>query len=404
MTTDKKKNTLKQLYPEDILSIAKGLTDGEVALLQQLNDLLESKYRQDINQHWVDATVPEDYFQDIGNLNYFTNPLLYQGREEAKTPSQLFQFFMSYTIARFDVSLATLLGVHQGLGHNTFLFGGSSEQVAKYVPKLQSHELRTCFALTEPNHGSDVAGGLETVAERHGDEWVINGAKKWIGGAHVSDVIPVFAVNKDTGKPHCFVVKPEQEGVEIEVLQHKIALRIVPNAEIRLNHVKVKEADRLQNITSFKDIAKILYSTRAGVAYMATGALAGTLRATLSYVKERQQFGKSISQYQLIQEKLAMIQGNLTHAMAMSAQLARMQENGEYDEVATSTAKMMNALRLRESVAMGRGITGGNGILAGEHDIARFFSDAEAIYTYEGTHEMNALVIGRALTGVSAFV
>ncbi|EIQ0340988.1 acyl-CoA dehydrogenase family protein [Staphylococcus pseudintermedius] len=403
MTTDKK-NTLKQLYPEDILSIAKGLTDGEVALLQQLNDLLESKYRQDINQHWVDATVPEDYFQDIGNLNYFTNPLLYQGREEAKTPSQLFQFFMSYTIARFDVSLATLLGVHQGLGHNTFLFGGSSEQVAKYVPKLQSHELRTCFALTEPNHGSDVAGGLETVAERHGDEWVINGAKKWIGGAHVSDVIPVFAVNKDTGKPHCFVVRPDQEGVEIEVLQHKIALRIVPNAEIRLNHVKVKEADRLQNITSFKDIAKILYSTRAGVAYMATGALAGTLRATLSYVKERQQFGKSISQYQLIQEKLAMIQGNLTHAMAMSAQLARMQENGEYDEVATSTAKMMNALRLRESVAMGRGITGGNGILAGEHDIARFFSDAEAIYTYEGTHEMNALVIGRALTGVSTFV
>lgn len=358
MTTDKK-NTLKQLYPEDILSIAKGLTDGEVALLQQLNDLLESKYRQDINQHWVDATVPEDYFQDIGNLNYFTNPLLYQGREEAKTPSQLFQFFMSYTIARFDVSLATLLGVHQGLGHNTFLFGGSSEQVAKYVPKLQSHELRTCFALTEPNHGSDVAGGLETVAERHGDEWVINGVKKWIGGAHVSDVIPVFAVNKDTGKPHCFVVRPDQEGVEIEVLQHKIALRIVPNAEIRLNHVKVKEADRLQNITSFKDIAKILYSTRAGVAYMATGALAGTLRATLSYVKERQQFGKSISQYQLIQEKLAMIQGNLTHAMAMSAQLARMQENGEYDEVATSTAKMMNALRLRESVAMGRGITGG---------------------------------------------
>lgn len=403
MTTDKK-TTLKQLYPEDILSIAKGLTDGEVALLQQLNDLLESKYRQDINQHWIDATVPEDYFQDIGNLNYFTNPLLYQGREEAKTPSQLFQFFMSYTIARFDVSLATLLGVHQGLGHNTFLFGGSSEQVAKYVPKLQSHELRTCFALTEPNHGSDVAGGLETVAERHGDEWVINGAKKWIGGAHVSDVIPVFAVNKETGQPHCFVVKPDLEGVEIEVLQHKIALRIVPNAEIRLNHVKVKEADRLQNITSFKDIAKILYSTRAGVAYMATGALAGTLRATLGYVKERQQFGKSISQYQLIQEKLAMIQGNLTHAMSMSAQLARMQENGEYDEVATSTAKMMNALRLRESVAMGRGITGGNGILAGEHDIARFFSDAEAIYTYEGTHEMNALVIGRALTGVSAFV
>lgn len=395
---------LKTLYPEDVLSIAKDLTDGELELLQQLNDLLEQKYRKDINCHWVDATVPEDFFKDIGNLNYFNNPLLYQGREGAKTPSQLFQFFMAYTLARFDVSLATLLGVHQGLGHNTFLFGGSKEQVAKYVPKLQSHELRTCFALTEPEHGSDVAGGISTTAEQQGDVWIINGEKKWIGGAHVSDVIPVFAVNKATGKPHCFIVTPDQDGVDIEVLQDKIALRIVPNAHIRLHNVQVKEADRLQNITSFKDIAKILYSTRAGVSYMATGALAGTLRATLDYVKQRHQFGKSISQYQLVQEKLAMIQGNLAHAMAMCAALARKQENGEYDEVATSTAKMMNALRLRESVAMGRGVTGGNGILAGEYDIARFFSDAEAVYTYEGTHEINALVIGRALTGASAFI
>lgn len=395
---------LKTLYPEDVLSIAKDLTDGELELLQQLNDLLEQKYRKDINRHWVNATVPEDFFKDIGNLNYFNNPLLYQGREGAKTPSQLFQFFMAYTLARFDVSLATLLGVHQGLGHNTFLFGGSKEQVAKYVPKLQSHELRTCFALTEPEHGSDVAGGISTTAEQQGDVWIINGEKKWIGGAHVSDVIPVFAVNKATGKPHCFIVTPDQDGVDIEVLQDKIALRIVPNAHIRLHNVQSKEADRLQNITSFKDIAKILYSTRAGVSYMATGALAGTLRATLDYVKQRHQFGKSISQYQLVQEKLAMIQGNLSHAMAMCAALARKQENGEYDEVATSTAKMMNALRLRESVAMGRGVTGGNGILAGEYDIARFFSDAEAVYTYEGTHEINALVIGRALTGASAFI
>lgn len=395
---------LKTLYPEDVLSIAKDLTDGELELLQQLNDLLEQKYRKDINRHWVDATVPEDFFKDIGNLNYFNNPLLYQGRKGAKTPSQLFQFFMAYTLARFDVSLATLLGVHQGLGHNTFLFGGSKEQVAKYVPKLQSHELRTCFALTEPEHGSDVAGGISTTAEQQGDVWIINGEKKWIGGAHVSDVIPVFAVNKATGKPHCFIVTPDQDGVDIEVLQDKIALRIVPNAHIRLHNVQIKEADRLQNITSFKDIAKILYSTRAGVYYMATGALAGTLRATLDYVKQRHQFGKSISQYQLVQEKLAMIQGNLSHAMAMCAALARKQENGEYDEVATSTAKMMNALRLRESVAMGRGVTGGNGILAGEYDIARFFSDAEAVYTYEGTHEINALVIGRALTGASAFI
>ena len=398
-----KNETLKALYPEDVLSIAKDLTDGEVTLLKQLDDLLESKYRDSINDHWVNATIPEDFFDDLGKLNYFNNPLLFEGREGAKTPSQLFQFFMSYTIARFDVSLVTLLGVHQGLGHNSFLFGGSKEQVAYYIPKLQSHELRTCFALTEPNHGSDVAGGLETTAVRDGDKWILNGEKRWIGGAHLADVIPVYAVDTETGKPKGFIIRPDQEGVEIDIIQNKIALKIVPNANIKLNNVVVEESERLQNINSFKDIAKVLYSTRAGVAYMATGAIAGALRATLNYVTQRKQFGKKLSQFQLIQEKLAMMEGNLAHAMSMCAQLARMQANGEYDEVATSTAKMMNALRLRDSVAMGRGITGGNGILA-DYDIARFFSDAEAIYTYEGTHEVNALVIGRALTGDSAFL
>lgn len=399
-----KEEIIQALYPEDILSVAKDLTEGEVKLLKQLNDLLEEKYRDSINEHWVNATEPEDYFEELGKLNYFNNPLLFEGREDARTPSQLFQFFMSYTVAKFDVSLATLLGVHQGLGHNAFLFGGSKEQVAYYIPKLQSHELRTCFALTEPEHGSDVAGGLETTAKKEGDKWIINGAKKWIGGANVADVIPVFAVDVETGKPKGFIIEPNQEGVDIDVIQHKIALRIVPNTNIKLNNVVVTEDKRLQNINSFKDIAKVLYSTRAGVAYMATGAMAGALRATKDYVTKRKQFGKEISKYQLIQEKLAMMQGNLAQAMATCAQLARMQAKGEYDEVATSTAKMMNALRLRESVAMGRGITGGNGILAAEYDIARFFSDAEAVFTYEGTHEINALVIGRFITGDSAFI
>ncbi len=198
--TFEKETVLKTLFPEDVLSIAKGLTDGEVEFLQQVDSLLESKYRENINQHWIDATVPEDYFKDLGELNYFNNPLLYKDRPNAKMPSQLFQFFMSYLLARFDISLATLLGVHQGLGHNTFYFGGSKEQIAKYVPKLQSHELRTCFALTEPEHGSDVAGGLETVAERQGDTGLSMVKRNGLV-VHVSDVIPVFAVNKKLANP-----------------------------------------------------------------------------------------------------------------------------------------------------------------------------------------------------------
>lgn len=401
-TLENKIEILEKLYPEDVLKISSELSDGEVEFLRQLVELLETKYRKDLNKHWANATVPEGFFEDMGELGYYTNPLLYEGREGAFGPSQLFQFFFAYTLSRFDVSLNTLLGVHSGLGFNSFLFGGNKEQQEKYILKLATHELRTCFALTEPDHGSDVAWGLETEARREGDKWILNGEKRWIGGANVADVIPVFARDAETGKPKAFIVRREQEGVDINVIQDKVALRIVPNCDIKLTNVEVLEEDRLENINRFRDIAKILYSTRAGVAWMATGAMAGALQATLKYVKEREQFGKKISNYQLIQEKLAMMQANLTNAMALSARIAKMQEDGKYDEVVTSIGKMSNALRLRETVAMGRGITGGNGILV-ENDIARFFGDAEAVYTYEGTHEINALVIGRAMTGEQAF-
>ncbi|SHE31159.1 glutaryl-CoA dehydrogenase [Atopostipes suicloacalis DSM 15692] len=399
---ENRKEILEKLYPEDVLKISEGLTDGEVKFLSQMVELLETKYRKDLNKHWSNATVPEGFFEDMGKLGYYTNPLLFEGREDSKQTSQLFQFFFAYTLARFDVSLNTLLGVHSGLGFNTFLFGGSDEQKAKYIPKLASHELRTCFALTEPDHGSDVAWGLETEARREGDKWILNGEKRWIGGANVADVIPIFARDVETNKPKAFIVEREQAGVDIDVIDNKIALRIVPNCNIHLKDVEVKEENRLQNINSFRDIAKVLYSTRAGVAFMATGAMAGALQATLKYVNEREQFGKTIANYQLVQEKLSMMQANLTNAMALSAQIAKLQENGDYNEIVTSIGKMSNALRLRETVAMGRGVCGGNGIVV-DYDIARFFSDAEAIFTYEGTHEINALVIGRALTGKAAF-
>ena len=399
---ENREKLLQELFPEDTLKFSSELSDGELEFLRQLVELLETKYRKDLNDHWANATVPEGFFEDMGKLGYYTNPLLYEGREGAFGPSQHFQFMFAYTLSRFDVSLNTLLGVHSGLGFNTFLFGGSKAQKEKYILPLATHELRTCFALTEPDHGSDVAWGLETEARREGDKWILNGEKRWIGGAIVADVIPIFARDAETGKPKAFIVRREQEGVDISVIDNKIALKIVPNCDIKLTNVEVLEEDRLENINRFRDIAKILYSTRAGVAWMATGAMAGALQATMKYVTKREQFGKKISNYQLIQEKLAMMQANLTNAMALSARIAKLQEEGKYDEVATSIGKMSNALRLRETVAMGRGICGGNGILV-ENDIARFFGDAEAVYTYEGTHEINALVIGRAMTGEQAF-
>lgn len=397
-----REEVLKELFPEDVLKLSRDLSDGEVEFLRQMVEMLETKYRPNLAKNWANAEVPEGFFEDMGNIGYLTNPLLFRGREGKQTTSQIFQFFFAFTLSRFDISLNTLLGVHSGLGLNSFVFGGDDRQKKEYVPKLATHQLRTCFALTEPEHGSDVAWGLDTTAKKVGDKWILNGAKRWIGGANVADIIPIYAQDVETNKPKCFIVKRDQAGVKIDVIQDKIALKIVPNCNIYLEDVEVLEEDRLQNINSFKDIAKVLFSTRAGVAFMATGAMAGALQATLKYVKQRDQFGKKISSYQLVQEKLAMMQANVANAMALCVQIARLQEDGDYDEVVTSVGKMLNALRLRETVAMGRGICGGNGILV-ENDIARFFADAEAVYTYEGTHEINALVIGRALTGQAAF-
>lgn len=394
---------LKELYPEDIMQYSHELTEGEVKKLYEIRQLLESKYRSVVNDCWMKAEVPEGFFQDMGKVNYLNDPLLFEGRPGAKRRSEMYFAFMCYELSRFDISMNTFVGVHIGLGHNTFLFGGSPEQVQYYIPKLQKHELMTCFALTEPEHGSDVAGGLATTAKREGDKWILNGEKRWIGGGAVADVIPVFARDVDTNQVKCFIVKKGQEGLSADVIENKIALRIVPNANIHLKNVEVAEEDRLQNINGFRDVAKILYSTRAGVAAMAAGGMAGALQATLKYVSQRKQFGKELINYQLVQEKLAMMQANTMSGLGYATQLARMQESGSYSEIATSMAKMFNAIRLRETVAMGRGICGGNGITV-DYDIARFFCDAEAVYTYEGTHEVNALVIGRALTGVQAFL
>lgn len=264
-------------------------------------------------------------------------------------------------------------------------------------------ELQTCFALTEPEHGSDVAGGLETVAKKDGDKWILNGHKRWIGGATTADIIPVFAKDADTGDVKCFVVEKGQEGLEIEKIGGKISLRMVENADFTLNNVEVKEENRLQNINSFKDVAKVLYITRSGVAFSATGMMAGALEATLKYVKERKQFGRPIAKFQLIQEKIAVMKANLTASLALCDQIVKQQEKGNFDEVNSSIGKLFISQRLRESVAAGRAACGGNGITL-EKGIARFFADAEAIFTYEGSYEMNALIIGRSLTGHSAFV
>ncbi|EFR30770.1 acyl-CoA dehydrogenase family protein [Eremococcus coleocola] len=394
---------LQYLYPEDIYGYSHDLSENEVDFLLKLRETLEKELYPVIDDHWKKELFPMEAFKKITDLGIMTDPSLFEGRENKLKTSEIFNLFRLYELNRMDSSIGAFTIVHGGLAYSTVLIGGSQEQIDYYAPKLASYEWHSCFGLTEPLHGSDIAGGLATTAELQGDKWVINGEKKWIGGAATADVLPIFARDVADGQIKCFMVPGGTPGLTVDKIDGKISLRLIQNGHIKMNNVQVDKTARLENINSFRDVAKILYTTRADVAHLATGLHAGALANTLKYVKEREQFGKKISQFQLVQEKLARMQANCVTSLALSHRLAQLQEQGRYEEVQSSLAKMNNAYRLRETVALGRELLGGNGIIV-EHDVARFFVDAEAAYSYEGTHEVNSLILGRFLTGKGAFV
>lgn len=402
-TLNTKSVDLKSFYPTDLYEYSSDLTEGEIAVLKELRESLEKNARPTLIEYTEKAEFPFHAWNELTKVRFMDDPRLFEGRDNDLKPSELYNVFRYFELAKMDPSFATLYTVHGGLFYATLLYGGTEEQIQRWAPKVKSFENLTCFGLTEPLHGSDIAGGLSTSARKEGDTWILNGEKRWIGGAKNADEIAIFARDEADGKVKAFVVPGDSEGLTVENIKNKISLRMVPNGHITLKDVKVTEDRRLQNVNSFKDVAGILRTTRADISHLATGLAAGAFEAALRYVKEREQFGKNLGSFQLVQEKLSIMQANVTACLAYSVRLAQMQEKGNYVEVNSSMAKMHNALRMRETVALAREVVGGNGITL-DTDVARFFVDAEAIYSYEGTHEINALIVGRHLTGQSAFV
>lgn len=375
------------------------LSDEAIAALRGMQEVLERDVQPLMNEAWETATMPAGVIGALAPLNLMEPA----GVGDAETASTMYSGFRNYVLARTDASVATVYNAQAGLFRSTVLMGGSPEQVAELDPKIRTFDFTGVFALTEPEHGSDIAGGLATSATREGDEWVIDGAKRWIGGAIGADVLAVFARDTADGEVKCFLVPRETEGVSQEVLQGKVSLRPMQNSHITLTSVRVPESARLQRINSWRDVADIMRPLRVNVAWIAAGMQAGALEAAIRYVREREQFGRKLANFQLIQEKLARILGNLTASLGMVVQLSAIQDAGDLSDASSSLAKMWVSLHLRESAALAREIVGGNGILL-DTDVARFFADAEAVYSYEGTHEITSLIVGRALTGASAFV
>jgi glutaryl-CoA dehydrogenase len=384
----------------DRYGLAEHLSPAAYGVLQRLEQTLRRDIRPLLADAWERAELPHAFSETLVPLRLMDPPEL-AGTGEADTT--LFAGVRNFVLAKTDASLATWYNAQSGLFRTTVTVGGSPEQAARLDPLIRAFDVTGVFALTEPLHGSDIAGGLATRARQDGHEWVIDGTKRWIGGASTADLLAVFARDDEDGAVKAFLVPRDAPGVRLEKIERKGALRIMQNADITLDGVRVGEHDRLQGVSSFGDVSGLLGRMRSDVAWIATGVQAGAFEAALRYVTHREQFGRPLGGFQLVQEKLARMLGNVTASLSMVAQLSRRQDAGHFADEDSSLAKMWTALRARETVALAREVVGGNGILLDE-DVARFFADAEAVYSYEGTHEINALIVGRALTGRSAFV
>lgn len=281
--------------------------------------------------------------------------------------------------------------------------GGSAQQKAEWLPAMAAGAKVGAFGLTEPLSGSDAARGLRTTARRDGHSWVLDGAKRWIGNATMADVVVILAKDAADEQVKGFLVTTDSPGFSATTIENKVALRSLQNADIVLDGVVIPEALRLPAIQSFRDVATVLRLTRCDVAWQAIGIAVGAYEAALSYAKDRQQFGKPIAAHQLVQDLLARCLANITASIALCTQASALLDQGRQRDEHSSMAKSYATARMRETVAWSREVLGGNGIVL-DHGVTRFFADAEAIYSYEGTREMNSLIVGRAITGQQAFV
>ncbi|MGO1960906.1 MAG: acyl-CoA dehydrogenase family protein [Yaniella sp.] len=384
----------------DVYGFSERLTAAEKTVLDELRTTLTEKVYPYLNDAWHEDRLPEEIIEPLQSLRLMNPPALEEAGESVRG---VFESMRTFELARCDTNVATFFNAQAGLFRTVVKQGGSAEQVAELDPKIVNYELLGVFALTEPEHGSDVAGGLQTTASQNDDgTWTINGAKRWIGGAFQADVLCTFARDTADNQVKAFLVPREAEGVSLEKIERKASLRIMQNADIYYDNVQVPGDARLLNINSFRDVAKCLRLLRSDVSWIAAGAMAGAYEAAVRYTTNREQFGKPIAGFQLIQEKLATMLGNVTASVALAMQLTEQQDAGVYKDENSALAKMFTASKLRETVALAREVCGGNGITL-DTDVARFHADAEAVYSYEGTHEINALIVGRAITGQSAF-
>lgn len=380
----------------DFFAFEQLLSAKERDRLAEVREFLAREVKPIAVDCWNRAEFPMDLIPKLAEID-LVSPVKRQGY------SNLFAGILHAEATRADTSIATFMGVHDGLFTGSIEALASQEQQDAWLPDIYSLKKIGAFGLTEPLGGSDVAGGTRTTARRDGGNWILNGAKRWIGNATFSDWVVIYARDVDDNQVKGFLVDTKTEGYRATKIENKISLRTVQNADITLDNVVVPDFFKLANANSFRDTNKVLKVTRLSVAWQAVGQQLAAFDVARRYAVERTQFGRPIASFQLIQNQLVQILGNAVSSMGMMVRLSQLEDAGEAKDEQSALAKAFTTARMRESVALGRSILGGNGIVT-DFEMAKVFADAEAIYSYEGTHEINTLVTGRAITGISAIV
>ena len=376
-------------------------SDKQKALRAEVRQFVDIEVLPKINPYWEKAEFPWEIARNMVNLPIIGGMLFDHG---AAGLDFVEMGLVMYELGKGDGSISTFYGVHSGLAMGSIGLLGDDEQKARWLPAMVKLEKIGAFGLTEPDVGSNAAQ-VKTRARKDGDGFILNGAKRWIGNASIADVLIIWARDEDSGDFGGYVIEDPQgtEGVTITDIWGKIGKRAVLNADISLDNVYVPAQNRLAYVNRFRDMAQVLGVGRYGVAWEAAGVAAGAFELALKYTKEREQFGKPIAGFQLIQQKLVEMCAEVTLMQTLCLQLSQLISQGLLTEGTVSMAKYNNARKARYVTQLARECLGGNGIVIDNH-IARLMLDAEIIYTYEGTNEVNLLLVGRELTGLNAFV
>src|SRR3954452_20332288 len=311
---------------QDFYDLESVLPDDDRRLLSDVRSFMRDDVAPIINDYWSREEFPHQIFPRAGEIGLGGMALEGYG---CAGLGVVIDGFVAMELAAVDCSVATGLGVHNHLAMGSIYHCGSEEQKQEWLPRMARFETIGAFGLTEPEVGSGIARGMQTTARRDGDSWVLNGAKRWIGNATFADVVVIWARDEADDQVKAFLVEKDTDGFVPTKMEHKIALRAVQNADITLTDVAVPETHRLQEANTFMDTANVLAHSRSAVPWEAAGCARGAYEVALRYATERQQFGRPIAKFQLVQDLLARMLGNVVASQCMALRVTQLADAGQ---------------------------------------------------------------------------